>query len=212
MFDTSRSPIRPRTAAGSRRAPRAIQLAAYAVFGAAAFTTAATAWPAAPAAAVPSGSAEVASGPLTRIHGPGTVIVVLGHGLLPDGRMRPELVARLHAGYVQALLAPASPVIVTGGNPCNGVTEAAAMAEWLVRHGIPPHRILQEGASGTTVENAELSARLMHHIGAREAVVVTSSNHIGRAVANFVAAGVPVAAAVTPEHLPDLTWAFGPGW
>ncbi|WP_307621742.1 hypothetical protein [Nocardia lijiangensis] len=35
---------------------------------------------------------------------------------------------------VQALLAPASPVIVTGGNSRNGVSEAQAMAEWLIAH------------------------------------------------------------------------------
>ncbi|MGW4770912.1 hypothetical protein ACWEO2_23080 [Nocardia sp. NPDC004278] len=39
--------------------------------------------------------------------GPEAAIVGLGYGLLPDGTMRPELISRLHAGYVQALLAPA---------------------------------------------------------------------------------------------------------
>ncbi|MFX5922296.1 YdcF family protein, partial [Acinetobacter baumannii] len=73
--------------------------------------------------------------------GPDTAIVVLGYGLLPDGAMRPELVERLRAGYAQALLAPASPIIVTGGNPRNGTTEAAAMADWLVARGIPPARV-----------------------------------------------------------------------
>lgn len=196
-----------------------LRAAAALLLGAAALTITAI-LPAAPpaqaqssgSAELTSGSAELASGPLARVHGPGTVIVVLGHGLLPNGQMRPELIDRLHAGYVQAILAPTSPVIVTGGNPKNGVTEAAAMADWLVAHGVPAHRIHQEPAAGTTVQNARLSARMMDRIGARDAVVVTSANHMDRAVGDFKAAGISVAGSVTPNHLPRLEWAFGPGW
>lgn len=150
------------------------------------------------------------SGPLVQVHGPGTAIVVLGYGLLPDGSMRPELVARLRAGYIQALLAPGSPIIVTGGNPRNGVSEAVAMADWLVRHGIPAERVHLDPAAVDTVQNAHHSARIMQEIGARDAVVVTSADHIDRAVASFIGAGVPVAAAVTPDHNPVPAWVFGP--
>ncbi|MFD6162075.1 YdcF family protein [Nocardia sp. NPDC060256] len=134
---------------------------------------------------------------------------MLGYGLLPDGTMRPELIDRLHAGFVQALLAPASPIIVTGGNPHNGVTEARAMADWLVRHGIPVERIHLEPDAGSTVQNAERSARIMRAIGARDAVVVTSADHIDRAVGTFIDAGVDVVGAVTPDQVPRLAWQFG---
>lgn len=75
--------------------------------------------------------------PFPSLQGPQTAIVVLGYGLLPGGVLRPELVGRLQAAFVQALAAPASPIIVTGGNPVNGITEAAAMQAWLQRNGIP---------------------------------------------------------------------------
>lgn len=142
--------------------------------------------------------------------GPQTAIVVLGYGLLPDGEMRPELVSRLHAGYAQALLAPLSPIIVTGGNPRNGVTEAQAMADWLIGHGIPAERIHIESEAVSTAQNAERSARIMHDIGMRDAVVVTSADHIDRAAALFGDAGVAVVATLTPEKVPPLVWEFGP--
>lgn len=149
--------------------------------------------------------------PLPALRGPATAIVVLGYGLLPDGTMRPELIDRLHAGFVQALLAPASPVIVTGGNPHNGITEAQAMADWLIRHGIPAERIHLEPDADSTVQNAEHSARIMREIGAQDAVVVTSADHIDRAVGTFTDAGVDVVGTVTPDQVPRLTWQFGPG-
>lgn len=142
--------------------------------------------------------------------GPGTAVVVLGYGLLPDGSMRPELIARLHAGFAQALLAPASPIIVTGGNPRNGVTEAEAMAAWLIGHGIPAQRVHVESEADDTLGNATESARVMREIGSRDAVVVTSADHMDRAVGDFVDAGVAVVATVTPDQVPLLAAPFGP--
>ncbi|WP_280462127.1 YdcF family protein [Nocardia carnea] len=164
----------------------------------------------APPGAPPAGIGDLLTGPLTRVHGPGTAIVILGYGLLPDGTMRPELMDRLRAGYIQALLAPQSPVIVTGGNPRNGVAEAAAMAGWLIRHGLPAYRVHQEPAATTTVQNAQRSAQLIHALGAHDAVVVTSENHIGRAADSFTAAGVPVAATLTPGQIPEFVAVWGP--
>ncbi|MBF6098543.1 YdcF family protein [Nocardia cyriacigeorgica] len=208
MFDSMASPTRPHSTGRPLRRRLAMRLAAGTVLGAAVVIGSGLQPPAAPADS--TGSAEFVSGPLAQVHGPGTAIVVLGYGLLPDGSMRPELIARLRAGYVQALLAPGSPIIVTGGNPRNGVSEAVAMAEWLVRHGIPAERVHLDPAAVDTVQNAHHSARIMHEIGARDAVVVTSADHIDRAVASFIGAGIPVAAAVTPDHNPVPAWVFGP--
>ncbi|WP_067651509.1 YdcF family protein [Nocardia harenae] len=158
-------------------------------------------------AVIPSGATAVAGPPAVR--GPETAVVILGYGLLPDGTMRPELVERLQAGYVQALLAPASPVVVTGGNPQQGVTEAAAMADWLIAHGIAPGRIYIESEAASTVQNAEYTAQILRDIGARDAVVVTSADHIARARTIFDDAGIVVAAGLTPDQLPGLVRQFG---
>ncbi|MBL1074710.1 YdcF family protein [Nocardia sp. 2] len=116
--------------------------------------------------------------------------------------MRPELIERLSAGYVSALVSPASPIIVTGGNPQADVTEARAMADWLTARGIPPERVHLEPDARSTVENAELSAAVMAELGSHDAVLITSSDHMPRAVATFAAAGVRVTDTCTPDDLP----------
>ncbi|WP_432279916.1 YdcF family protein [Nocardia cyriacigeorgica] len=135
--------------------------------------------------------------PLPALVGPQTGIVVLGYGLLPDGSLRPELVNRLTAAWIQAVASPFSPVIVTGGNPQNGVAEADAMFHWLVGRGLPASRIHVENRAGSTVQNALFSSRMLRDLGATSAVVVTSPNHIRRAVADFIVAGTHVVGAMT---------------
>ncbi|WP_067847146.1 YdcF family protein [Nocardia lijiangensis] len=135
--------------------------------------------------------------PLPALIGPQTGIVVLGYGLLPDGALRPELVNRLTAAWIQSIVSPFSPIVVTGGNPQNGITEAEAMRHWLVGRGIPASRISVENRAGSTVQNALFSTRLLRDVGATSAVVVTSPNHIRRAVADFIVAGTHVVGATT---------------
>lgn len=155
--------------------------------------------------------ATVSPQTLPDIHGKSTAIVILGYGLQDDGSMRPELVERLRAGYLQALLAPMSPIIVTGGNPHNGMTEARAMADWLLRQCLPADRVHIEATANSTVQNAERSAPIMRELGVRDAVVVTSVDHLDRAVDTFHAAGVEVIGTVTPNATAQPgVWQFGP--
>ncbi|MFC9895701.1 YdcF family protein [Nocardia sp. NPDC127579] len=145
--------------------------------------------------------------PLPALIGPNTGIVVCGYGLLPDGGLRPELVNRLTAAWVQAIAAPLSPIVVSGGAPQNGITEAEAMRDWLLGRAIPPGRIHIETRAGSTVQNALFSTQLLRGLGADSAVVVTSPNHIRRAVADFMVAGTRVVGATTSmeqlvSHLP----------
>jgi uncharacterized SAM-binding protein YcdF (DUF218 family) len=135
--------------------------------------------------------------PLPALVGPQTGIVVFGFGLLPDGTPRPELVERLQAAWLQAIASPFSPIVVSGNNPSNGITEAQAMAGWLIHRGIPAERIHLENRAGSTVQNALFSADILHSLGARTAVAVTSPNHIRRAVADLYVAGIPVVGATT---------------
>jgi uncharacterized SAM-binding protein YcdF (DUF218 family) len=135
--------------------------------------------------------------PLPALVGPQTGIVVCGYGLQPDGSLRPELVNRLIAAWLQAIASPFSPVVVTGGNPQNGITEAEAMRAWLVGKGLPANRINLETRAGSTVQNALFSTRMLRDLGANSAVVVSSPNHIRRAVADFMVAGTRVVGATT---------------
>lgn len=138
--------------------------------------------------------------------GPRTAIVVLGLGLNGDGSMAPELVDRLRAAVSAAELSPESPIIVTGGNPQSGVTEAEAMQQWLVDNGIAVDRIHTESTANSTVQNAQHATALAGKIGAETLVLATTPSHLRRAISDFEIAGADVigAATTTPEDVPDL--------
>lgn len=114
-----------------------------------------------------------------------TNIVILGAGLFPDGGIRPVLEQRLQAGLRLANKFPTAPIIVTGGVPQNGRTEAQAMNDWLIGAGVDPRRITQEGASDSTVQNARYSGQILTERRATGAVIVTNDFHLKRAMGNF---------------------------
>ncbi|WP_419229924.1 YdcF family protein [Gordonia sp. CPCC 205515] len=124
-------------------------------------------------------------------------IVVLGFGLNKNGSMAPELVRRVTAGKSQAETTTTAPIVVTGGAPKAGVTEASAMKKWLVTNGVDAARITEEGASGSTVANAQNTAALLKQQGVSDIILITSPNHIRRAAADFAAVGLRTVATVT---------------
>lgn len=115
----------------------------------------------------------------------GTTIVVLGAGLYDDGSMRPLLVDRLNAALTLANRYPFAPIVTSGGVPRSGVTEARAMRNWLVDNGVPAERITEEGRSRSTVENAANTVALLAGRRTSGIVVVSSPNHVERALVDF---------------------------
>lgn len=131
---------------------------------------------------------------------PGSAIVILGYGLEDNGGLRPVLVERLTKGLAVAQAYPALPVVVTGGNPKAGKTEADAMKEWLLSSGLPATRIYTESRAGSTQGNAINTAVLMRQNGfGNGAVLVTSADHTRRSVADFLVAGVTLQAVVASD-------------
>lgn len=129
----------------------------------------------------------------------GTHIVVLGAGLFDDGTIRPVLEQRLRTALATAQRYPTAPIVVTGGVPRNGITEAAAMRAWLTQHGVPAGRIIEEPSSRSTVENARFTNDVLLARGATGAVLVTDRDHLRRAMINFrqsVDARIPIAGIV----------------
>ncbi|MCT1352093.1 YdcF family protein [Gordonia sp. p3-SID1431] len=124
-------------------------------------------------------------------------IVVLGYGLNANGKMAPELVNRVSAAKAQAELTTNTPIVVTGGVPKKGITEAAAMRTWLENNGVSANRILVEDKSGSTVANAQNTAEILRAQGIRDIVLVTSPNHIRRGAADFGAMGLRVVGTLT---------------
>ena len=138
--------------------------------------------------------------------GPRTAIVVLGLGLEGDGSMTDELVARLRSAVAAAERSPESPIVVTGGNPQSGITEAEAMHRWLVDEGIAADRIHTESTANSTVQNAQRTTALAAEIGVENLVLATTPSHLRRAMSDFEIAGSDVmgAATVDVDDVPDL--------
>lgn len=132
-------------------------------------------------------------------------IVILGYGLNDDGTMRPILRRRVLMGLTVAQFYPQSPIIVTGGNPRGGNTEAGQMRRMLMLLGFPDHRIILEDKANSTVQNAQLSVPLAEEAGTSGIILVTSSTHQDRADGNFVDAGGNVLATVSfPDGNPSV--------
>ena len=116
---------------------------------------------------------------------PADVLVVPGIRLTDDGRgtfvLHNRMAMALHLmreGYARRM-------IVTGGNPKAGVTEAAKMMAMAAEMGADPDRIIAEPFATSTVENAENTAALMKAFGWRSALVVTDRVHLGYAMPVF---------------------------
>jgi uncharacterized SAM-binding protein YcdF (DUF218 family) len=132
-------------------------------------------------------------------------IVILGYGLNPDGTMRPILRRRVLTGLAVAQFFPQSPIIVTGGNPKNGNTEAGQMREMLMLLGFPDNRIIVEDKATSTVQNARFSVPLAKKAGTSGIILVTSSTHQGRADGDFANAGGNLLATVSyPDGNPTV--------
>lgn len=93
------------------------------------------------------------------------------------------------------LLSRRAPVILLSG----GKGEAMQMESRLLAQGVPATRILTETHSRDTHENALDSAPILHRLGARRILLVTSSFHMRRAAGSFRKLGFEVVPAPSPE-------------
>jgi uncharacterized SAM-binding protein YcdF (DUF218 family) len=113
-------------------------------------------------------------------------VVVLGSGLKGGGQVPPLLASRLDRGYAvyRALVARRKDpiMIVSGGKGSDEqVSEAEAMAGYLIEHGFPADRLVREDQSRTTEENLLFSKAIMERArpGYR-CLIVTSNFHVFR--------------------------------
>lgn len=146
-------------------------------------------------------------------------VVVLGAGLMGGLRVSPLLASRLErARTVYASLDPQRPdatggplLIVSGGKGSDErLSEAEAMANYLVDRGFPADRILKEDQSRNTEENLLYSGALMRERcpDGYRCVVVTNDFHSYRAALIARDLGVPAQVAGSPTaayFLPSAT-------
>jgi tetratricopeptide (TPR) repeat protein len=112
-------------------------------------------------------------------------IIILGYALAEDGTMKETLIERLNAGLKIAKKYPNSKILVSGGVPKQGITEADAMSEWLIEKGIEKERIILESKSTDTVENGLFSTNILEKEGLKDVTLVTSASHMRRALTVF---------------------------
>lgn len=141
-------------------------------------------------------------------------VVVLGAGLMGGRHVSPLLASRLERGrsvYESLDGANGPMLIVSGGKGSDErLSEAEAMANYLVERGFPADRILIEDRSRTTEENLLYSAALMREArpDGYRSVVVTNDFHSYRAALIARDLGVPAQVAGSPTaayFLPSAT-------
>ena len=132
---------------------------------------------------------------------PADAIVVLGSGLVGNGRPGPSLTRRsLHAAQVYAE-GYAPRIICTGGqSPYQPRSEAAGCRELLIAQGVPADAILLEENSRSTEENALFSRPIMDENGIQRVIVVSDSYHVFRARYLFARDGLTVYLSPVPAN------------
>lgn len=117
------------------------------------------------------------------------VAVVLGGGVLADGRPSASTTARARATALLAQRRPHLAVIASGSHgdgPAPQQTEAAVIADLLVEAGVAPERIFREQRSRDTIGNAvEVATQYLAKIEPRPVYLVTSPFHLERALVTF---------------------------
>jgi uncharacterized SAM-binding protein YcdF (DUF218 family) len=129
-------------------------------------------------------------------------IVVLGGGVQEDryGVNLKDPADRVWFGAKLFHAGRAPLVILTGGNSEELGSlwpEAPAMAAFIKDLGVPQDSILLESASRTTRENAVNTQRLLNERGIKRILLVTSAQHMPRALATFRKLGIDVTPAPT---------------
>lgn len=107
------------------------------------------------------------------------VALVLGAQVRPDGTPSEFLAGRLEVARRLVEAGRVRAVLVSGDHREWDYDEPGAMRRWLVERGVPAERIVQDHAGLDTYDSC-LRARQV--FGVRQAIVVTQSFHIDRAV------------------------------
>ncbi|MGL5405442.1 MAG: SanA/YdcF family protein [Propionibacteriaceae bacterium] len=115
------------------------------------------------------------------------VALVLGASVKADGNPSDFLAGRLavaqqlyQAGKVRAIL-------VSGDNGSKGYDEPTAMKNWLVTHGVPAEHIVTDFAGFDTYDSCVRAVKIFD---AHDAIVVTQSYHLHRALATCRSVGL----------------------
>ena len=107
------------------------------------------------------------------------IVIVLGNRINDDGSLSAIMQKRLKLTLEYYQNFKPDHIIVSGGlaNEAAGITEAKAMKEYLVSHGIKDEVIILEDNSHTTVENAKFSVPIAKSFNPDLITVITTCDH-----------------------------------
>lgn len=148
------------------------------------------------------------------------VIIVLGGTVEPASQ--PRVVAQLHEGsnrlaYAARLFAAgkAPRILVSGGRlgwRTDIPPEAETMIEVLTWFGVPRSAIEIEGASQTTIENAQFTTEIVRTRGWQSALLVTSALHMPRALRAFACMNLKITPAPADIRVSDVARGYEMQW
>lgn len=131
----------------------------------------------------------------------GDVILVLGSGLNKD-KISATLKYRLDTALEAHQQQPDIPIIVSGGKGNREtITEAKAMYDYLVEHGVSKQQIIKEEQSTDTYENFIFSKQILPHKDAK-VLVITNNFHMLRAMILAQKTGLNAYRYPSPDHIP----------
>jgi vancomycin permeability regulator SanA len=131
------------------------------------------------------------------------VIVVPGSTVAPDGTPGPRLQARLDAALAAYRQGWAPTILVSGGTGVEGFDEAASMAGYLRRQGVPASAVVQDPAGLDTEATAVHTAEYLRAHGLATAIVATQYFHVPRTELLLRRQGVRVVGTV---HARFIAW------
>ncbi|SDP66662.1 YdcF family protein [Selenomonas ruminantium] len=131
----------------------------------------------------------------------GDVIIMLGGGAYPD---TPDVSGQgtLCSSPANRLLTAVRlqrkldlPIILSGGQVYSDSGPEAVIAKRILMDlGVPEDKIIVEGRSINTTQNAQFSTEIMREKGLKKPILVTSAFHMRRSVLNFNKCGMEVTA------------------
>ena len=132
---------------------------------------------------------------------PADVIVVPGNTILPDGTPSPRLQARLDVALKQFQEHRAPRILVSGATGKEGFDEAASMARYLLKRGVPAGAVIEDNQGWTTDATARNAAFLMRQHGWQTAMVATQYFHVPRFRLALERAGIAVSGQVHAPYV-----------
>lgn len=115
---------------------------------------------------------------------------VFGASLKADGTPSAALAGRLDRAAELYAMGAFDTVIVSGGRDGSGPSEADAMADYLIAHGVPASAVVRDTSGTNTRSTAEFVGLYARDRRLTSAIAISQFYHIARAVSSLKDAGL----------------------